>query len=168
MWRQARLHGDRTGDFSAAEWNAMSRFAKCCWCWSKYNHLIEDQLNTLGDGLATKVRLDRLISSMPHLQEFLGLSSDQDVVVEQLNTARQPVSYWSRWTNSQRRIFEELCGDDMTRWFPEWRSPSGIWRDLASQPVHRPGRIENLVRSGQSTADKVLRKLGVGRLVGQR
>lgn len=168
MWRRARLHGDRTGDFSSEEWANLTRFEKCCWCWSKYNHLIEDNFATLDDTMCTKVRLDRLTSSIPRLQKFLGLEQEGNVTVEQLNTARQPVSYWSRWTETQRASFERFCGDDMDRWFPEWLSPSGIWRDLAAEPVHHPGRIESLVRSGRSTAEKVGKKLGrvSGRLRG--
>jgi hypothetical protein len=159
-WRKARLHGDRTGDFSSEEWAALTRFEKCCWCWSKYNRLIETHLADLDDSLKTKVRLDRLTSAIPRLQKFLGLAEQGKVVVEQLNTARQPVSYWSRWTSTQRGAFERFCGEDMDRWFPEWKSPSGIWRDLAAEPVHVPGRVETLVRSGRATAEKVGRKLG--------
>jgi len=160
MWRRARLHGDRTGNFSAEQWRGLTRFEKCCWCWSKYNRLIEERLAELDATMQTKVRLDRLTSAMPRLQAFLGLSGSGKVVVEQLNTARQPVSYWTRWTPAQRESFERLCGEDMDRWFPEWLSPSGIWRDLAAEPVHRPGRIESLVRSGRATAERVGAKLG--------
>ncbi len=160
MWRRARLHGDRTGDFTSAQWESLTRFEKCCWCWSKYNRMIEERLGGLEDGMHTRVRLDRLSSSIPRLQDFLGLSGEGRVVVEQLNSARQPVSYWTRWTPVQRASFERLCGDDMDRWFPEWLSPAGVWRDLAAEPVHHPGRIESLVRSGRSTAEKVGRKLG--------
>lgn len=160
MWRRARLHGDRTGDFSSAEWESLTRFEKCCWCWSKYNRLIEEQLSGLDETMQTKVRLDRLTSSIPRLQAFLGLSQQGKVVVEQLNTARQPVSYWTRWTKAQRASFERFCGQEMDLWFPEWLSPSGIWRDLAAEPVHRPGRIESMVRSGRATAEKVGQKLG--------
>ncbi len=159
MWRQARLHGDRTGDFSREEWESLSRFEKCCWCWSKYNRLIESQLETLDEHLQTRVRLDRLGSSIPRLQKFLGLPEEK-VVVEQLNTARQPVSYWKGWSETQRASFLRLCGEDMDRWFPEWLAPSGVWRDLAAEPVHRPTRIESLVRSGRATAEKVGSRLG--------
>ena len=160
MWRRARLHGDRTGDFSSQEWAELSRFEKCCWCWSKYNRLIEKQFSDLDENMQTSVRLDRLTSSVPRLQNFLGLSEQGKVVVEQLNTARQPVSYWARWTPTQRAAFARQCGAEMDRWFPEWVSPSGVWRSLAAEPVHRPGRVESLVRSGGLQIEKISAKLG--------
>ena len=160
MWRKARLSGARTGDWSGPSWADLSRFERCCWCWIKYNHLIEAQLTPLDESIWTKVRLDRLGSSLPRLQRFLGLASSKKIVVEQRNTARQPVSYWKRWSPAQVAAFERLCGADMDVWFPEWRSPAGVWRDLAAEPVHRPGRIVSWWRRGQATAQRIRRKLG--------
>ncbi|MBM4265053.1 MAG: sulfotransferase [Deltaproteobacteria bacterium] len=154
-WRKGRLHGDRTGDYTHEQWAAMSRFEKCCWCWLKYNQVIEDQLSRLEPSMWAKVRLDRLTSSLPRLQKFLELPELGKVQVEQLNTARQPVSYWERWTPRQRASFEKICGAAMDRWFPEWKSPSGIWRNLAAEPVHHPGRVETLWRNSRATAERV-------------
>jgi hypothetical protein len=158
-WRKARLHGDKIGDFSPTEWQRLSRFERCCWLWKKFNLLIEAQLTTLDSSHAMTVRLDRLKSSMPKLLSFLGLGITGRFRVEQLNVARQPVSYWTQWTPGQRSAFEQACGTEMDRWFPEWRSPSGIWRPLSAEPIDHPGRLESLHRSASAIAGKIGRRL---------
>lgn len=162
-WRRARLHGDRTGDFTHEEWAATSRFERCCWCWKKYNRMIEAHLATVPPDMGMYVRLDRLKATLPGLLKFLGIRDRKPARVERLNVARQPVSYFSRWSPRQRSAFESICGADMDRWFPEWRSPRGIWREVAAQPIDKPGRLEFLRRSTEKYYAPVARRIGAMR-----
>jgi hypothetical protein len=132
-WKEARLQGDRTGDFTSSEWNMMNRFAKCCWLWKKYNLVIESNMQKLDSERWMCVRLDRLNSTMPKIAQFLGLYIDHDVLVEKLNVAYQSVTYWENWDNEMRSSFESYCGDVMDRWFPEWRTDKGIWQKIESE-----------------------------------
>lgn len=164
-WRRARLHGDRTGDFTPAQWAGMGRFERCCWVWKKYNLLAEEAITGLPEGRGQAVRLDLLGTELLRLCRFLGIGFDPAVRIEQLNVARQPVSYWERWSPNRRRAFEQHCGPEMDRWFPEWRSPLGRWRELAPATIYRPGRA---VRLRRDVAAKSLRvKRAVARRVGR-
>jgi hypothetical protein len=123
--------------------------------------MIEAYFATLPEGMGFYVRLDRLKANLPALLRFLGIRDVKPARVERLNVARQPVSYFSRWSPRQRAAFESICGADMDRWFPEWRSPRGIWREVAAEPVDRPGRLESLRRSTEKYYAPVARRLGM-------
>ncbi len=148
-WKNARLQGDLTGDFSTSEWRNMSRFAKCCWLWKKYNHIIESHLQQFDKKRWMRVRLDRLKALLSDIEIFLGLVSDKKVLVEKLNTAYQPVSYWEEWDDEKKNIFETICSNEMDEWFPEWKNKSGEWSKIDPDVPDKPGLFVLLKRVPQ-------------------
>ncbi len=155
-WSRARLCGDRTGDFTPRGWARLTPFQRCSWQWRKFNLIAEDSLAKLPESRWRKVRLDQLKLALPELAEFVGASS-RDGRVEKLNTARQPVDYWQNWTGEQRQQFEEICGTEMDRWFPEWRDPDGTWNVIPHEQPDHPGQITRAWR-------RIKRLPGVARL----
>lgn len=139
VWHNARLQGNRCGDFSTAEWNGLTRFEKCCWLWSKYNRIIEEAFSVLPRHRRMMVRLDRLRASQKELADFLALKMDQVAPVDRLNVALQPVTYWKSWSWKSRRQFEKHCSGVMDQWFPEWRDGDGKWQVIEHE---RPDRVE--------------------------
>jgi len=159
-WKKARLHGDRTGDFSTSEWQAMSRFAKCCWLWKKYNLIIESHLRRLDQKRWMGVRLDRLKVTLPNIAKFLGLIDTRKVMVEKLNVAYQAVTYWEGWNTEERKIFESICGEVMDKWFPEWRDGDGNWQRINSEAPDKAGLLICLKRQIMSLPLKARFKAG--------
>ncbi|MBI4707246.1 MAG: hypothetical protein HY761_04910 [Candidatus Omnitrophica bacterium] len=145
-WKKGRLQGDRTGDFPLQEWEQMNRFEKCCWLWKKYNLVIETHIHSLDSGRWMKVRLDRLKTTMPQIAKFLDLRGERKVLVEKLNIAYQPVRYWEGWDEEMRKSFELICGADMDRWFPEWRTDKGVWRKIDTEQPDEAGLSLRLKR----------------------
>jgi hypothetical protein len=137
-WHQARLQGDRTGDFSATVWATLDRFERCCWLWKKYNLTIEASLASIDRLLWQRVQLEYLKATLDELAAFLGLKRGGRVLVERHNAAFQPVAYWEVWTPEQRAQFEHHCGAEMDRWYPQWRSANGAWRPLTKEEPDRP------------------------------
>ncbi|MBI4707354.1 MAG: sulfotransferase domain-containing protein [Candidatus Omnitrophica bacterium] len=145
-WKKGRLQGDRTGDFSPAEWGAMSRFDKCCWLWKKYNLIIESQMQKLDKERWMRVKLDQLKAMMPEIAQFLGLKDDRKVLVERHNRAYQPVVYWEDWDADMRNSFEAICGELMERWFPAWRDKDGTWQKIKPEVPDKVGFVLRLKR----------------------
>lgn len=137
-WQRARLQGDRTGDFTSEQWQQMDRFAKCCWLWSKYNTLIEDQLQQLDASRWLRVRLDQFRASLPQLEQLLNLTGGEDVRIQRHNEASQPVAYWADWDAERRRMFEKFAGQQMDHLFPEWRDAQGRWQPIVYEQPDKP------------------------------
>ena len=170
-WAASRLQGDEAGsdelvdvrfdpDFTAAGWANLSPFEKCCWAWRQYNRIIE---RAVGDDAGCRtVRLDQLQSELPELARFLGLEGSLPAV-RRTNVAKQDVLAWDDWDDQHRDQFQRLCGEDMDRWFPEWRSATG-WQRLAydsdqtprDRPSGKPAGRRSLIRS---LANRVLNAL---------
>jgi hypothetical protein len=140
-WHQARLQGDRTGDFSEAAWAALSRFERCCWLWKKYNLIIEASLASTDRLLWQHVPLEYLKAALDELATFLGLKRGWRMLVERHNVALQPVTYWEAWASEQRAQFEHHCGAEMDRWYPQWRSANAAWQPLTKEEPDRPGAL---------------------------
>lgn len=155
-WHRARLQGDRTGDFSTAQWNSLTRFQRCCWIWKKYNLVIERELGTMEKQRWTSVRLDRLKNTLPELAAFLGLTWRR-VLVEKHNVAIQPVKHWEDWESAQRNQFEQLCANDMDRWFPQWRDGDGAWKRIDAEKPDQPGPLVMAKRKLQRQASRIIR-----------
>lgn len=130
LWSEARLHGDCSGEYTSEEWASASRFEKCCWIWREYNRIAEKFLGNLPSGFGHRVRLNELQDQLPGLEAALGLVGERPLV-QRTHTARQPVDYWAHWNAEDREIFERVCGDDMDRWFPAWRSENGEWQEIS-------------------------------------
>lgn len=162
-WHDARLQGDRTGDFSPEEWASMDRFDRCCWLWGKYNDVIEDSFSRIDESRFMRVRLDQLKRDLPRVAEFLSLKPTRDVLVQKHNAAKQPVSYWHEWTAPMRAAFEKRLGDRMDRWIPEWRDSKGQWQSIRHEdPDMEPIRIRvknHLRQWGQRTGKRIAGRL---------
>jgi hypothetical protein len=145
-WHRARLQGDRTGDFDPETWASMGRFERCCWLWRKYNLVIESNLSNLDERRWMRIRLDQLRNQLKPLASFLGAKLPRKALVERHNVALQPVTPWEQWPSSQRGQFEKVCGCEMDRWFPEWRSPDGTWHPIVAPPADRPPLLKRARR----------------------
>jgi hypothetical protein len=143
-WQAYRLRGDHTGDFTPEAWQRLSRFEKCCWVWKKYNTVIEAELNSRDRARWTMVKLESFKHSLPALASFLGITLPPRVLVEKHNTAVQPVCYWESWTPDMRAQFDAQCGEEMDRWYPEWRTTDGQWQKIEAVAADRPGVLERV------------------------
>ena len=143
-WEQARLQGDKTGDFSPALWQNMTPFERCCWLWTRFNRIIEERLTVLGPSRWRKVYLETMKAALPEVATFLKLEAPRGVLVGKHNIAKQPVVYWESWSPEQRGHFERLCGKTMDAWYPQWRSPEGKWLRIASEKPDKPSPMAKL------------------------
>ena len=159
VWHRARLAGDRTGDFSAHEWQSLARFEKCCWIWKKYNLIIEERVAEMPRDIWRKVYLESLKSSLDELAAFLGLEKPSNLLVEKTNVALQPVVAWHDWTPQQRGQFESQCGEVMDRWYPAWRDSRGNWQQIESEKPDRPPLVERTRRLAQKFGKRVKHRL---------
>ncbi|MCH2127433.1 MAG: hypothetical protein MK165_21765 [Pirellulaceae bacterium] len=159
IYHASRLAGDKTGDYTESEWRNLSRFAKCCWIWLKYNLIIEEALRDIPTQRRMVVRLDTLKSSLPQIQRFLGLRGRRRVRVQKHNTAFQPVRHWEEWTIEQRDTFERMCGEKMDGWFSEWRDGAGTWMPIqGEEPDAWPSDslVRRLLRSSKKRAKRLV------------
>jgi hypothetical protein len=159
VWHKGRLAGDRTGDFSPAEWQRLTRFEKCCWIWKKYNLIIEQHVAEMSPDRWRKVYLESLKSSLDELSAFLGLEKPATVLVEKTNVAMQPVVAWHDWTSEQRSQFEAHCAQVMDRWYPTWRDASGNWRQIDSEKPDLPPLTERTRRFAARLGRRVKNRL---------
>ena len=158
VWHDARLDGHRTGDFSEADWQAMSRFAKCCWIWTKYNQIIEQTLATLPAEQWRQIQLEHFRAQLDDLALFLGLKSQKRIRIEKSNAAHQPVKTWQAWSDAQRQEFIAHCGETMDRFYPGWRDARGAWLELSKESPDRPG-LATQWRQFQDGWQKLVRKM---------
>ena len=135
IWDAARLQGDRTHDFSATAWSRLEPFERCCWIWKKYNSVIEEELSLLSGDRWMRVTLEKLDTSIASLASFLRITPPDQFIVEQSNSRLQPVIAWQEWSTRHRSQFDAICGDDMDRWYPDWRSAEGEWRRVETDRV---------------------------------
>ncbi len=169
IWHDARLDGSITGDFNASEWRELSRFAKCCWIWTKYNTIIRDKLMGLPEDKWRKVRLESFRSSLPELAKFLGLRRISRIRVEKHNVAFQPVTQWDRWDANQKMEFEKHCGTTMDELYPDWRDASGDWQPVQREQPDAKKLTEQLKSHTQKFIREVQRfKTRIGALVRRR
>lgn len=127
FWEQNRLQGDLLGDFTSEQWEALDRFEKCCWLWSKFNLLIQDSLATVPAGRVLFFRFDKFKPKLRKLCLFVGLKRKIRFKVEQHNRSKYDLLPWEYWDDDQRKKFEVHCGTEMTRWFPEWKDSDSNW-----------------------------------------
>lgn len=127
-WIDGRLRGDKLGDMRTAEWEALSRFGKCCWYWHAVNRLIETDLAAAGIE-PFLLRLETLPEQVDALLAWLGTAA-QPPEIPQANTAKRPPYHWSHWSEAERALFEQLCGAQMDRWYADWRDGNGRWQSI--------------------------------------
>jgi len=95
-------------------WSAASRFEKICWYWARENaylrrhanHMIQlEQILTDYSYFKENI-LDKLNLNIPH---YIWLSK----VNKKINsTDKYKMAHWSRWTEVQKSIFNEICGKE--------------------------------------------------------
>jgi acetyltransferase-like isoleucine patch superfamily enzyme len=125
-WDAHRLQGDRLGDVPAAAWAAMTPFEKNCWYWAYVNRTVRERLAALPAERWTWVRLERLAERAEDVFRLIGVDP-VPVEVGRHNRGRP-----SRpWTPEERAAFRRLCGDEMDRSYPGWRSGRPAVRALA-------------------------------------
>lgn len=121
IWDEYRLRGDACGDVSPGTWAAMSAFEKNCWYWSYVNRTIETQLSKLPADRWVRVRLEELDDQTDALYTFLGVEP-VPAVVERHNAGTSAPRGVPAWDPTMAEAFERLCGEEMDRWYPNWRS----------------------------------------------
>jgi len=141
-----RLRGDRVGDLSAKEWEALDSFGRCCWYWGFTQRVISRETERLQLPVFC-LRLEALDEELRSLLAFLDL--DHPVpALQRSNVSRRRAlaalrgpmpSHW--WSKRQWQLFLQWCGDPMDRLYPGWRSgmQPGPWQTVAG-PWYRAAR----------------------------
>lgn len=129
-WIDGRIRADKLGLMSAAEWDALPRFEKCCWYWHYVNGVIAADLAAWPVEQQYLLRLETIVQQMPLLLAWLGVAADGVPPMVQRNPAKQPPYHWSRWSEEERAAFGRWCGPLMDAHYPGWRTADGTWRDV--------------------------------------
>lgn len=134
-WINGRIEGDRCSDMSSDEWDALSRFGKCCWYWSYINGVIKNDLKTYALDKYYFLRLEELDEQMGKLINWMGFKVAITPLAGQHNIAKKTPFHWTDWSAEERKIFERFCGQLMDRLYPSWRTSSGVWKGLDYRPT---------------------------------
>lgn len=73
-WAMYRLQGDKVGEMSTLEWNAMSQIEKCTWYWCYINDTISSSLDLLPLERKLKINLEDLDKVKEKMLNFLNLN----------------------------------------------------------------------------------------------
>ncbi len=153
-WVDGRVDGDRCGEMTSEEWNALDRIEKCSWYWSYINRTIEADLQEYAPDRYTTVRLEDFDTELPRLVEWLSFRCALVPSVKRHNTAKSDPLRWPDWNETQVKTFEHWCGDLMDRYYPEWRTEDGEWHDIPytnrSGLLAYLGKQDGLVRRANS------------------
>lgn len=117
-WDMYRLRGDLCGDVPTDTWGSMSAFERVCWYWSYVNRTIANRVESLREDRWRRVHLENLASEVPSLLNFLG-AFPYPATIKRHNAGGGTAMAWS---TAEARTFERLCGSEMDRWYPAWRS----------------------------------------------
>ena len=121
-WIDGRVRGDRVGEMSEAEWEALDRFERCCWYWGYVNRVIDEDLERHASGRFYTLRLEDLERELAKLMEWMGLAASDLPGITRDNIAKRVPFHWTRWSAEQREAFVRQCGADMDRFYPVWRT----------------------------------------------
>jgi hypothetical protein len=119
-WGEYRLRGDAAGEVEAAEWGAMTPFAKNCWYWTHVNRVIGEELARMPPERWMTLRLEDLDSRGDDVFRFLDVAPVPAGGLRE-NPSRRAVVPPREWSGAERGDFERWCGATMDRWYPEWR-----------------------------------------------
>jgi hypothetical protein len=120
-WIDWRVRADRVGDMGSADWEALSRFGKCCWYWGYVNRVIGSDLAGIAAGRTFFLRLETLQDHLPDLVRWTGGEWEGDVEAPRRNKALRVPYHWSGWSGEEKGLFDRFCGDVMDRHYPTWR-----------------------------------------------
>lgn len=123
VFGENRIHADKAGAMSHAQWVEMSEFERNCWYWTYWNELIENQLNVLPAASWMKVKLEELSDVQKDVISFVGADASKCKQVEKTNAARNySLSSVEDWDSAMRTSFNLICGSQMKAWYPEMKA----------------------------------------------
>jgi hypothetical protein len=120
-WGEYRLRGDAAGEVEAAEWGAMTPFAKNCWYWAYVNRVIGAEVDRLPASRWMPLRLEDIATENAEVFRFLDVAP-VPAAARRENPSRREVVPPTEWSPAEREAFERWCGDAMDRWYPGWRA----------------------------------------------
>jgi len=128
-WVEGRIRADLCGEMGIEQWKTSTRFEKCCWYWSYINRLIEANIvSPQGENFV--IHLEYMQSEFPKMVEWMGYSTHNLPDVSPSNQAKSPPYQWSLWSEFEKEIFIQQCGDQMSRYYPEWKNDEGTWQGV--------------------------------------
>lgn len=111
-----------------SKWDSMDRFDKICWYYSKYNQLIESNL----EGYSNSIRVsfedlfkNKNLDVWSKLIDFSGMKPFQkeglDIIKYMADSRSNDVKKfkigkYADWSNEQKNTFKNLCGESMNRY----------------------------------------------------
>jgi len=119
-WCFYRLNGAHCGCFNQMQWDHLSVFEKNCWYWNYVNKTIEQELNKLPQERWIKICLEDIEKELQQLVPFTGAKPYQ-LKVMRTNTITNKLKRWERWSESEKKQFEEICSEQMDKHYPNWR-----------------------------------------------
>ncbi len=116
---------DLPGDPYFEKWEKMTRFEKLCWAWNKLNGYAlytisknpNAQLFLFENIFISKDKYDHLTEFVDFLSERHKGGRNLDLsgrLERKVHHSDQKFPDWSGWSNEQKRIFYEHCGDLMS------------------------------------------------------
>jgi hypothetical protein len=126
-WIDGRIEGDRCEEVSPARWNGMSHFERCCWYWNYVNTVIQGDLKKHASGNCARLRLEDINTDLSRVLSEIGLRHLVAPAPARHNTAVNQPYHWTDWTEKERKIFEDWCGETMDSIYPSWRRNDGTW-----------------------------------------
>lgn len=126
-WIDGRIEGDRCGELNSMRWNEMSHFERCCWYWNYVNTVIEDDLEQYASRSYARLRLEDINTDLSRVLSKIGLNHLIAPAPARHNTAVNQPYHWTDWTEKERQIFENWCGETMDSVYPSWRRNDGTW-----------------------------------------
>lgn len=121
QWIDWRIRGDLSGEMTEQEWEALSRFGKCCWYWGYVNRTIEKDIAGLSGDRRFFLRLENLDGTLPELLDWIGVAGRASIQAPRRNMALRVPYHWSGWSGEEKGLFDRFCGDVMDRHYPTWR-----------------------------------------------
>lgn len=101
-----------------AKWGEMNRFSRLCWFWQSENLYLRTAVG------GHPVQFEKILTDYDYFFEkilkpcHINLDKEnwESAVALPRNTTREfKISKWEDWTLTQRKIFTDICGDEMTK-----------------------------------------------------
>jgi hypothetical protein len=118
IWQTYRIPADRAEVMSAGEWSRLGQFERCCWYWQWINKEIRQGLGGLAEERSELYLLEELDGELGAIQQFLGMVGPVPLTLYHANQG--PRTPETDWTDDEKRIFAEFCGDAMDGLYPDW------------------------------------------------
>jgi hypothetical protein len=111
-----RIHPTKSDAWSE-RWRAMDRFSRICWYWQVENSYLRATIPKM-------VQFEKILSNYEYFRnEILELCHihvektdwENAVVSPRNTTSRFGMPRWDKWTPDQKKIFTNICGDEMAK-----------------------------------------------------